>query len=33
MKIAQKWKFRIEEQQRKDRRLRLKRKEERAKGL
>ncbi len=29
MKIAQKWKFRMEEQQRHDRRLRLKRKEER----
>lgn len=32
MKIAQKWKFRMEEQQRHDRRLRLKRKEERARG-
>ncbi len=32
MKIAQKWKFRMEEQQRKDRRLRQKRKEERAKS-
>lgn len=32
MKIAQKWKFRMEEQQRHDRRLRLKRKEERAYG-
>lgn len=33
MLIAQKWKFRMEEQQRHDRRLRLKRREERAKGL
>ena len=31
VKIAQKWKIRIEEQQRLDRRLRLKRKEERDK--
>ena len=32
MKIAQKWKFRMEQQQRHDRHLRLKRQEERAKG-
>lgn len=32
MKIAQKWKIRMEEQQRHDRRLRQKRKEERARG-
>jgi hypothetical protein len=32
MKIAQKWKFRMEEQQRHDRRLRIKKKEERERG-
>jgi hypothetical protein len=32
MKIAQKWKFRMEEQQRHDRRLRLKKREERSKA-
>jgi hypothetical protein len=32
MKIAQKWKFRMEEQQRHDRRLRHKKKDERERG-